>query len=203
MICLCNVIYVGVAFSGWADPLKALQDSSAVQNKLPGTKYISLGGGNENGRFTNDILVSITTAINSNSFSQYQGIVFDIEEGDPGLTSAFSNAFSAAKSKGFRVLVTISHSAPYGIEDAADLMRSFFANSDIDYLSPQLYTTGMESANDFSITAGVNWSEYGASKATVIPSIVKGIMYEDAEAYFRSQGVYTTGYVQWSQTGNN
>lgn len=191
---------IGVAFSGWTDPYKAIQDSSGIKSRLPGRKYISLGGGNSNGRFSYNDLMNIQNAINSNAFSGYDGIVFDIEEGDSGLSSAFASCFRAARSRGYYVLVTVSHSAPYGIPDAASLMRSFFPNSDINYLSPQLYTSGTESSNDYSTVAGVQWSEYASAKAVVIPSIVRGSLYSSAESYFRSQGVTIQGYVQWSQT---
>jgi hypothetical protein len=97
------------------------------------------------------------------------------------------------------VLVTVSHSAPYGIGDAAALMRSFFPNADIDYISPQLYTSGTESYNDYSTLYGVQWSEYGASRGVVIPSIVTQSLYDSAASYFSSQGVYIDGYVKWSQ----
>lgn len=140
---------------------------------------------------------SIKSAIYAGSFDGYNGIVFDIEEGDAGLLNAFNSCFSAAKSHSLKVLVTVSHSAPYGISDAAFLMRAFFTNSQIDYISPQLYASGYESGNDYSTVAGVNWNEYANSKAPVIPSIVISNYYNDAENYFRGQGVETLGYVQW------
>jgi hypothetical protein len=190
----------GVAFSGWTDPYKALQDSAAIKSRLPGNKYISLGGGNANGRFSYNDLTNIKNAIYSDAFSGYHGIVFDIEEGDSGLSDAFRSCFSAARSKGFSVLVTVSHSAPYGIPDAANLMRSFFSNSDINYLSPQLYSSGTENYNQYDTVAGVQWYEYASAKATIIPSIVSGYLYNDAVSYFRSQGVTLEGYVQWAQS---
>lgn len=96
-------------------------------------------------------------------------------------------------------MVTVSHSAPYGIPDSANLMRSFLSNGNIDYLSPQLYTSGTEGGNDFSIVAGVQWSEYAAAKAAVVPSIVRDYMYWDAQGYLSTQGVTTFGWIQWAQ----
>jgi hypothetical protein len=144
--------------------------------------------------------MNIQNAIYSGAFAGYDGIVFDIEEGDSGLSDAFKQCFRAARSKGFYVLVTVSYSAPYGIPDAANLMRSFFPNPDINYLSPQLYTSGTETYNQYSTIAGVQWYEYASAKATVIPSIVTGSLYSSAESFFRSQGVTIDGYVQWSQS---
>jgi hypothetical protein len=188
---------LGVAFSGWADPSLALSDSNNVYSRLPGRKYISLGGGNGNGRFTWSNLNSIQQFINNNAFSAYAGLVFDIEEGDSGLVDAFNACFQACKNKGLYVLVTVSHSAPYGISDAASLMRSFLQNSNIDFISPQLYSSGYENSNDYSITYGVQWYEYASAKAEIIPSVCKYTYYDDAYNYFRSQGVTLTGYVQW------
>ncbi len=150
-----NFLIKGVAFNGYADPSKALRESSGVKSKLPGIKFISLGGGDSDGRFTKSIVQSITSSINSGAFNGYAGIAYDIEEGDSNLgqvselilnlvffshpKQVFADSFRAAKAKGFKVMVTISNSAPYGVSDGASLMRGFFPNSDIDYLSPQLY----------------------------------------------------------------
>ena len=77
------------------------------------------------------------------------------------------------------------------------LMHSFFADTNIDIMSPQLYTTGSESANDYDISHGVSWSEYANCRAAIIPSLVKAAYYDDAQQYFSSQGVTLAGYVQW------
>ena len=52
------------------------------------------------------------------------------------------------------MLVTTSHQAPYGFSDGADVMRAIFASPDVDYVSPELYTTGDETANDFALSKG-------------------------------------------------
>lgn len=190
---------LSMAFSGYADPTQALENSASILNKLVGTKFISLGGGNEAGSFDADTLQSITAAINNGDFSDYDGIAYDVEEGSSGLEQAFADSFAAAQAKNLKVLVTVSHSAPYGISDAASLMQSFFTNKDIDFMSPQLYTTGSESSNDYDTSGGVEWSEYATSIAAVIPSIVDNSYYPDAQTYFEGQGVTLEGYVQWEQ----
>ncbi|MFZ6765745.1 LysM peptidoglycan-binding domain-containing protein [Undibacterium sp. Di26W] len=190
---------LGIAFSGWVSPQTAIDNSNAVYSKLPGLKYICLGGGNESGSWTESAVQSVTNAIHSDSLSAYQGIAYDIEEGSSGLATAFAASFTAAKAKGLKVLVTVSHSAPYGITDAAALMRSFFASPVIDILSPQLYTTGEETSNQYATSAEVNWSEYADAKAIVAPSIVTASLYADAQAYFLAQGVSLGGFLQWKQ----
>jgi len=189
---------VGVAFSGLVDPSSAISNSGGVYGNLPGAKWISLGGGNSAGSWTSSLLSSVTSSINNNAFSGYQGIVFDVEQGDSGLASAFETAFAAAKAHGFKVLVTVSHSCPYGISDAASLMSGFFGSSHIDYISPQLYTSGSEGANDYT-TNGVAWSSYASSRAQIAPSIVTASYYASAQSYFSGLGITLHGYVQWAQ----
>jgi len=191
---------LGVAFSGWVDPDQAIAASQPIIGKLLGSKYISLGGGNANGHWTGAVLQKIASACNAGKFKGYTGIAFDIEEGDSGLSGAFRTAFTACKSKGLKILITVSHSAPYGISDASALMQSFFSNKNIDYFSPQLYTSGSEGANDYSTAGGVPWSQYKSVSGRVIPSIVGGTYYADAQKYFAKLGITTVGYVQWSQT---
>lgn len=191
---------LAIAFSGWTDPGTAVQQSANVKARLPGLKFISLGGGNGNGAFTSDALTAITAAIEAGRFAGYDGVAYDVEEGEAGLETLFAQSFAAAKAKGYKVLVTVSHSAPYGISDAATLMQKFFADPNIDYLSPQLYTTGEETANDYATSAGVSWAQYATAKAAIIPSIVKASLYADAKRYFQEQGVAIGGFVQWSQS---
>jgi len=192
---------LAVAFSGLTDPGSAMSNSAGTRAKLPGQKYLGLGGGNGNGRWSAGVLSSITSYCNGKKFGGYNGIAFDIEEGDSGLGNAFLNAFRACRNNGYKVLVTVSHSTPYGISDGASLMRTFFSNAGlIDYMSPQLYTSGYEGSNDFTAN-GVGWSEYKPFSGKVIPSIVTGSMYGNAQSTFQSKyGITTVGYVQWSQT---
>lgn len=191
---------MGMAFSGWADVSKAIQDSKAVINQLAGEKYISIGGGGETtGKFTSAVLDDVNAAINNGSFAGYDGIAYDIEVGDAGLASDFSVSFAAAKAKGFKVLVTVSHSAPYAVPDAADLMKALIADSNIDFMSPQLYTQGNETKNDYADPL-LPWSAYKDCKSVMIPSIVKADLYPSAVTYFEGQGITLKGYIQWAKT---
>lgn len=176
----------------------ALQQSAAVLDSVPEVRYLTLGGGNQNGAFTQSALQAITAAIEAGQFAAYAGVAYDVEEGDSGLGAAFAASFAAAKAQGLKVLVTVSYSEPYGISDAASLMQGFFADDNIDYLSPQLYTSGTETQNDYT-AVGVSWEKYTTTKASVTPSIVQADMYADAQNYFAQQGVTLGGFVQWSQ----
>jgi hypothetical protein len=192
---------MGIAFSGYTDPVAALRDSNIVFSSLAGEKYISFGGGDESGRMTASGLQSITDAIGSGLLNAYSGIAYDVEEGDAGLESAFAESFVAAKAAGFKVLVTVSHSAPYGIADAADLMESFFTSGNIDFISPQLYTSGQEPGNDFALSGGVTWDRYASAQAAIVPSIVRAAYYDNAVSTFAQYGVSIEGFVQWARIG--
>lgn len=188
-----------VAFSGWSDLQNALTDSKPVKSKLVGKKFFDIGGGGKNGAWTAANVQAVTDAIKAGTLAGYDGIAWDIEEGDTGLASAFAASFAAAKSAGFSVLVTVSHSAPYGFKDGFTLMQGLLADTNIDMLSPQLYTTGQETANDYATSQGVGWNLWATAKAKVVPSIVKGDYYADAVKVLGAKGVTLDGYIKWSQ----
>jgi hypothetical protein len=190
---------ISLAFSGWTDPDTALANSQRFLGKMPGANYLCLGGGTKDGSFTAASLQTVTAAIQAGKFKGWAGIAYDVEGGDSGLANLFAQSFSVVKKAGFAVLVTVSHSQPYDISDAATLMKAFFSDANIDYLSPQLYTTGNETANDYT-AIGTKWSQYATAKAKIIPSIVKASYYQDAVNYFATQGVQLAGFVQWSQS---
>jgi LysM repeat protein len=189
---------MGMAFFGATDPAIAIENSAKVKPLLKGDKYICLGGGTDAGRYTSEVITKIIAAIKSGDFAGYQGIAFDVEVGDSGLSEDFKSLFAITKANQFKVLVTVSHSRPYGIHDGTELTRTFLADENIDFISPQLYTTGKESANQYA-DFGIHWSAYASSKSAVVPSIVKPAYYEDAVVYFKKVGVELKGYIQWSQ----
>lgn len=191
---------LSVALYGWG-PQKVIEwgKQADVQHHLHGEKYLSFGGGSESGKFTEQALNEITTAITQGQIKGYDGIAYDVEVADANLGSQFANSFEAAKACGFKVLVTISHSAPYDVADKDQLMKSFFINPHIDILSPQLYSKGDESHNDYALTSGssITWRDYASAKAAIVPSIVHASYYEAAKIYFKNQGVELSGYLQW------
>lgn len=190
---------MSVAFSGWTDVTNAVQESKKIDATLKGDKYICFGGGNANGRMSAAGLKNIDNAIKDGRLGAYAGIVYDVEEGDSGLGQAFEESFQTAKSQGFKVVVTVSHSQPYGITDAGQLMSTFLNSANVDYLSPQLYTSGMESSNDYAITNGYGWENYKGARPGIVVSIVRENMFEDAKEFFARQGVPVAGYIQWAQ----
>jgi hypothetical protein len=123
------------------------------------------------------------------------GVCYDIEEGDSGLASALTDSFAQAKAAGLMVLVTVSHSAPYGISDAGVVMAAVASSADVDYLSPQLYTSGDETANQYNGT----WTLFKTAKAAIVASIARPGLYSSAQTYFsEQQGITLSGFIAWS-----
>ncbi|KAG5181543.1 hypothetical protein JKP88DRAFT_141883, partial [Tribonema minus] len=189
---------LGVAFGGWADVTLALSDATNTFSKLGGAKYLDVGGGNGSGAWTAALITKLDANLAVVKNAGYVGICYDIEEGVTGLAPAFAASFANAKAAGLKVLVTISHSAPYGFPDAAAVMSAVFASASVDYLSPQLYTTGAETANDWATSGGVAWTSYAGIAARVVPSVARAGLYASAQATFATYGVTTWGYVAWS-----
>jgi hypothetical protein len=188
---------LAIAYSERVYPEKALAQSSIIKDALPGDKFISLGGDNNECYWSQNVLSIINDAIKDGRFDEYRGIAYDIGVGDVGLAEAFENSFKEAKANRKQVLVTIRHPTPYGIEDASELMDSFLNSNNIDLICPQLYTEGKELENDYS-DYGVSWKTWRNSKAPIIVSIFTASLYEDARDYFKQKDIDLKGYIQWS-----
>ena len=192
-----NGATIVIAFSGHSDPNTALQQSNVINSTGGVDKFISLGGGTHEGRMTSTFLNQITRAIRDGRFAGYDGIAYDVEEGEGSLAKQFRESFAAAKAANLKVLVTVSHSAPYGIPDASALMQSFLQDENIDFFSPQLYTTGNETSNNFGITNGFGWHHYRNARSKIVPSIVEASYYDGARNYFNNHGIALAGFIQW------
>ena len=77
-------------------------------------------------------------------------------------------------------------------------MAMILSNANVSIVSPQLYTTGTETANDYT-AVGVPWSAYIGSPALFVPSIVQSGLYASAQSYFASINIATAGFIQWQQ----
>jgi hypothetical protein len=186
---------LGVAFGGWASATNALTDAAGILPSLVGAKYLDIGGGNTNGRWTLASITELNSKLSTIKTTGYVGVCYDIEEGDSGLASALTSSFALAKAAGLKVLVTISHSAPYGISDADMVMAAVASSADVDYLSPQLYTSGAETANDYTGT----WTLFKTAKAAIVVSIASPGLYSSAQTYFsQQQGITLSGFIAWS-----
>ncbi|GMH80603.1 hypothetical protein TrST_g632 [Triparma strigata] len=207
---------IGVAFTG------LINTADAIAGYTPGASWccpeldveqpmLSLGGGNAAGQFTVDALSAIQKDLDLVTAANYTGIVFDVEEAigsSEALISAFQTTFAAAKAKKLSVVITTSHSAPYATDTpsvAVDLVKSWCSDPNVDVISPQLYSSGMEATPETDETAscvdsGCTWDLYKDCLASFVPSIVDETHVAPMNSYFQSeQGMSTDGYLVWAQ----
>lgn len=147
---------------------------------MQGDKYLDVGGGIETQPWTLAILTAIdATALQAIASKGYQGVCFDIEIGNVGLAAAFTAAFARVKAANLKVMVTMSHSAPYYFPDSNNaegkmVMDAILASPNVDIIAPQLYG-GSTLALDLQPTRSNNiivpFSSIGASgtKAKIMP----------------------------------
>jgi len=199
-----------VYFSGWNSIPNALGELDNLA-PLVGEKYFTIGGGNHNGVLSADVLTQFIADLNQ--VQGFDGIMFDVEKVRGSFDTVnpkFNAAFAAVKAAGMKVAITVSHTAPYDTDSpqiATQLVQSFVANTDVDIISPQLYTSGWENAPDFALTgscasAGCNWDMYLGMHAGMrfVPSLANADQYNATKAYFDPKGIPCTGYIQWQQT---
>ena len=208
---LTNDTNVVIYFTGFCDIPNIISWANKTNTTL-GTNYsnaeraIGVGGGTDPGYWHATDVQELTNAITNGTFSFYKWIVYDIEEGEKGLLTLFTDSFTQANKVGLKVIVTISHSAPsWGFEDYELLMNSFLQDPHINIISPQLYTSGTEKSNDYTESPVDNpftWNRYNNSVAHIVPSIVHNSMYSDAVSHFDQFNVKLNGYIQWSQYSN-
>lgn len=183
-----------------------MNQSEPTRSSLVGAKWIDAGGGNQNGRWSAEWLSAWESAIKDGTLKDWAGIVFDVEEcSNSGLEKNFADVLHTAKAAGMGTLVTTSHSAPYSCTDSSTLMASFFSSGDIDYLSPQLYSSGGEAAPDFDDGNGVKWTQWVGLKARFVPSLtcssLKSGGYAKTKQYFAQMNITASGYIMWPSRG--
>jgi len=190
---------VGVTFTGRlpGDP----EANIAPMTKDP-LSLLSYGGGNELGAWTLAAVQAVAKPANLDAVIalNYDGIVIDAEEyasGHSVTVAQWNEMFAAIKAKGLLLIVTISHFAPYKMDNKNELVANWLSNPLIDYLSPQLYTSGTEPNND--------WEGFGQAWVTastpIAPSIVQASYYDQlgsnsVTAYLPN----AKGYLVWSNT---
>jgi hypothetical protein len=205
----------GAAFTGYTEVKTAIdyypEGAAWCCPALAGEKWLTLGGGNSAGTFNAEALSKIANSaeyIKNNSL--YAGVLFDVEivyGSGSTIVNAFSAAFAALKEGGLKVAVTTSHSAPYMTDTpqvAVDLVKSWVKDSNIDFLSPQLYSSGMEGAPDFAETnnckaAGCTWDLYKGMTPKMVPSLVEESHYQATQTFYANMDITTEGFFQWKQ----
>jgi len=205
----------GAAFTGYTDVKTAIEyypeGAAWCCPALVGEKWLTLGGGNSAGIFNAGALSNIASSAGYiKDSTTYVGVMFDVEIVSGTSTimvPAFASAFKDLKAVGLKVGVTTSHSAPYMTDTpqvAVDLVKSWVKDSNIDLLSPQLYSSGNEGAPDFAETsnckdAGCTWDLYIGMIPKMVPSLVAESHYAATKTYFANKGITTEGFFQWRQ----
>jgi LysM repeat protein len=190
-------------FYGYNDLYRNIRDAPKIDSRFTGTRYITIGGGNYNGKWSVDVINNLISDINQKKVpAEYRGIGFDIEVGDSGLSSSFSSLFRTAKANGLKVFVTVSGNAPFDIPfpDKCDLMKNaiFPDSSNIDFIVPQLY-----SSKENPFDGGANecgWPMWKATKIPIVPAIWQK-KYKDDPMYLdnwaKNNGLSLSGYMVW------
>lgn len=191
---------IGIAFSGWAEVYQALS-SGPLAESLHGRKYLSVGGSNVNGVMNAATFKAMEENLDYVKDAGFIGICFDIEstQGENKYIPAMEAAFAATKAAGLKVIVTTSHSAPIKSGAPKQVVASWVASDNIDYLSPQLYSSGTEKQPQTVTSSGVSWDVWKGAKATIIPSIVDGTHWQATQNFFQNQGIPLGGYLQWAE----
>ena len=195
---------------------RLLKPFSADAGLHTGLQFISLGGSNAAGAFSNETLHGAgftPKGLASVKAAGFSGICFDVEvtEGAADtLAAALEAAFVACKKAGMLVMVTTSHTAPFAA--ATDhtkrlLVDSWVNSSSIDIFSPQLYTSGYEPRPQFELTpclptdtlfeSRCSWERLKKMKAMWVPSLSSAEHYPAAEEFFAKLDIQTRGFVQW------
>jgi len=206
---------IGVAFTGYTDVDQAIRQYDTSRGwccpELNGDHWISLGGGNWAGVFNDQHLQNIAQSAQKIKAAGYVGVMFDVEEvrgPHINIVPLFAQAFASLKQAGLKVGVTTSHSAPYqcdSAEDSVEFVKAWAADPNVDVISPQLYSSGHETAPQYDETnyckaAGCKWELYKGGRAVFAPSIVSADQYEDVKTYFaKNYSIQTGGYFEWKQ----
>ena len=178
-----------------------------------GLQFISLGGANSAGTFSNETLAGFSSAeLESVKAAGFSGVCFDVEmtDGDAQrLALALEAAFVACKKAGLLVMLTTSHTAPYAATDHTKrlLVDSWVNSSSIDIFSPQLYTSGYEPNPQFELTpclptdtlfsSRCSWERLRLMRARWVPSLSAADQYPAVKAFFARLDIRTRGFVQW------
>lgn len=185
-----------LSFSGFVDFDQAFGESDLFS---PTPTYFTIGGGaDDTGTWTTDAISKLNAALPQLKSKGYQGVAYDIEICSGTIdASVFEDSFTATKAAGLEVLVTMSHSAPYGCSNGEALMTDFVNSTNIDYLSPQLYSDG--TTLDFTPNDQFPWSGFEGAAAKIVPSIPQASDYQQVVDYFTKINVDLSGYIQWLQ----
>ncbi len=185
---------IGIRFGG-ESPKTAIDNNINMVSSLTSArqKFLNLGGGDNSGIWQLSDFSYINNNLSNIKSKGWDGVCFDIEVCTQGVSfvNAFADCFAKCKANGLKVLVTISHVMPYACQSGAgqgmDLINAWIKDSNIDYISPQLY------GPDGKTVEPTNLSVFSNAYAKIIPSIP----YDSDWDKIQNLGIQPAGYLTW------
>ena len=152
-------------------PKVAIDENINNASKLNGRKkLLNLGGGTETGIWNLSDFDYINSKLSAIKSAGWDGLCFDVEVCPPNVSfvEAFKDCFAKCKQAKLIVFVTMSHLVPYACKTGAgqgtDLVSAWISDPNIDYISPQLYSSG-------DTLEPSNLMQFAAIKDKILPSI--------------------------------
>lgn len=192
----------GVWFGGESPKTAILNNINSASKITVGKKILDLGGGTPTGIWTSTAdLDYVSSRAADIKKAGWDGLCFDVEVCTPNIDfiDAFKKCFAACKAAGLMVIVTISHSLPWSCQtgqgQGSQLVSSWINDSNIDYISPQLYD-----ADGTTLTAS-DLSMFKNIQAKILPSIP----YDSDWANLNNgnTGITSGGYIIWNVAAAN
>ena len=189
---------IGIRFGGESPKLAIDTHINMVSSLTSREKFLNLGGGLETGIWQLSDFAYINSNLSNIKSKGWTGLCFDIEVCPPSISfvNAFADCFAKCKAARLKVLVTMSHTVPYGCQTGSgqgmDLVNAWIKDHNIDYLSPQLYTEG-------HTLEPTDLSMFSNASAKIIPSIP----YDSDWSKIQNLGIIPAGYLSWLRTKIN
>ena len=111
-----SICDIGIRFGGEV-PKTAIDNNINMASSLTSReKFLNLGGGLESGIWQLTDFDYINSKLSNIKSKGWTGVCFDIEVCPPSISfvNAFADCFAKCKAAGLKVLVTMSHTVPYG-----------------------------------------------------------------------------------------
>ena len=185
---------IGILFGG-EEPISSINNNILNSNKIKAPiKYLDLGGGDTHNGWTLESITYVNDNLQNIKNYNWNGLCFDIEVCTPNVSfvAQFADCFSKCKAVGLDVLVTISGILPYACQSGTgqgnDLINAWINDSNIDYISPQLYGADGQTLEKHNLTKFIN------AKAKLIPTIAYA---KDWDA-IQDLGMKPYGYLVWN-----
>jgi hypothetical protein len=188
---------IGILFSG-ERPADAIVNNIGKVDSLTNArlKFLNLGGGGSSGMWQ----LSDFDYVNKNLKNIYNygwdGICFDVEVCTPNVSfiKPFADCFAKCHAAKLKVLITISHTNPYACQSGkgqgTELVNSWITDTNVDFISPQLYSADGETIykSDLSMFANAH--------AKIVPSIP----FEKDWSRIQDLGIVPFGYIAWNRS---